>query len=123
MGEPNLFPDGTAPVPNPDASEMVGRRDFYLTRGADRTLTKLSTKISLELDSKVTRSHLVRAMCRLLAHIDEELPRQCRAVNLPTRPPNGNRDAGDNYESRLAAAMSRSVRAAGPVDFPRIPEA
>ncbi|MEM8875308.1 MAG: hypothetical protein AAGD32_13760 [Planctomycetota bacterium] len=113
MPEP-LFPEQETPI-DPDM-EVVGRRDFFMTRRADRTLTWLAAQVELQSDVKLNRSHLIRAMTLLLSQCDQELIRQIGAVKLPPRYQNGNARAQDVFERKLAAAMSRAVRLVGPMD-------
>lgn len=114
----HLFPqsEGVGSGGAVDPALVIERKtDFILNKRAEDTIAKITTGIAIAQDSRVSRSHLIRAVCILLEHADESIVEEARAINLGRRPPNGAHEARHRYETQLATAISRALTLRGPL--------
>lgn len=101
----NAVPTGERPRLN---------RQLVLTPSADETLSRLVDLYRRATDSKLTSSHVTRAVLRGIAHCMDHLEREARRIGPLKLPSNarGRELERERFEARIADAFVAGIRAA-----------
>jgi hypothetical protein len=114
------FPPAGTPADEPARTGEPAniKREFVLTRGADETLRKLVALCEQATGTRLTNSHVLRAILRALELAMPELEREAARLGPLKRPSNakGNEADRDEFEQRLAACLHAGLRACPPAD-------
>ncbi len=106
-----LAPSGTRLLVSPTGERANIKRELVLTRSADETLTALVTLFRHATGSKLTHSHVARALLRLLSQRMHSL--QIHATTLPrlALPSNarGHEAQRDQFEQILTTALAAAL--------------
>lgn len=101
------------PAPTARGSATVNR-EVVLTSETDAVLTDLVVRARTTTCTKLTTSHVVRAVLRVVAHRSGELQRaleQLGPLKLPSNAP-GFEDERERFEASLADALLRALSGA-----------
>jgi len=83
-------------------------------------LTRLVNELSLELETPVSTTHVIRALITILRHAEPELQRRAKLNGPLRRPPNDDLTAIAAFEFRLAKLLSAALRESKPLrELPR----
>lgn len=113
-----LIDTGAVQPGDPTDIRVDQKKEVILHKGAIKALSRIGTDILCQSDVSVTRSHMLRALCQILESYEPEILEQVRAASFDGRPPNGEQADQRRYlfERKIAAAISRAVVLAGPMD-------
>lgn len=108
---PHPGPHVGRPVPTGEPANL--KREFVLTPTADDTLNQLLTVFGRGTVSKLTNSHVLRAVLHAVRHAMPELEKQAARLGPLRRPSNarGNEAERDELEKKLAACLVAGMRA------------
>ena len=105
------------PTPRADTGEVFDKRSrekrVLLTRGEERDIERLVSRVAGEVATPVKLSHMLRASIFLMLHAEEELIERARKVTL-TRPGNGDAPQLAEFERGLTEVLSNALREARP---------
>jgi hypothetical protein len=113
----------TAPPPAPQPPAATGeqpnvKREFVLTPSADATFSRIVDLYRRSTGTRLTSSHVARAMLMGVAHCMDSLEREARRIT-PTKLPSNARGRElerERFEARLADAFVAGMRAAAAFD-------
>lgn len=106
------------PVDTTTSSPQLIKREFILTEAADDTFTRLLMLYRRATQTRMTASHLLRAMMISVSHCFASLEHAARKMSQERLPPNGpafevQRAA---FERRVAEALVSGIRSAAALD-------
>lgn len=90
------------------------KRDFVLSDATDETLSKLVDLFRRAPGTRVSASHVVRAMLRGVSHCLDSLQVEVKGIGRLKLPANarGREEDRDRFEDRIAEAFINGIRAA-----------
>jgi hypothetical protein len=106
-----VVPHSGRPVPTGEPAHL--KREFVLTETADETLNQLLRVFSKGTGSRLTNSHVVRAILHAVQHALPDVAKQAERLGPLRRPSNarGNEAERDELERKLAACLVAGMRA------------
>lgn len=96
------------------------KRELVLTRSADETLTRLVEHYRRVTRTRLTTSHVVRAMLKSVAHRFEQLESEGNTIGLLKLPSNarGKELERERFEARIADAFASGMHSSSAVGEP-----
>lgn len=111
----SLF-DGGAVGESERLVHRVDRKiEVSVSKATCDTLDKACLRFQIDGNARASRSHLLRSLAHLIAHVEGELPRAMREAGMTTRPPNGADDSRLDFERRLANAIILAAARTGSI--------
>ena len=98
----------------PAAEPANLKRELILSQSAENTFSELVTLYQRETGTKLTASHVARAMLRGVAHCMESLEREAKYIGRLKLPSNarGRETDRERFEEHIAMAFVAGMRAA-----------
>lgn len=112
------------PVPAMPRAEVCAqprtvKRELTLTLSTDETLTQLVDLYRRSTGTRLSTSHVARAMLRAFAYCMDSVEREARRIGRRKLPANaaGCETQRERFEHRLALALVNGIRTASSMDF------
>lgn len=101
------------------AQPRTVKRELTLTVATDETLTQLVDLYRRSTGTRLSTSHVARAMLRAIAYCMDSVEREARRIGRRKLPANaaGCETQRERFEHRLAQALINGIRAAPTVDI------
>lgn len=114
-------PDGSLRVaanPTPAIASPLIKREFVFTPASEATFTQLVEVYRRTTGTKLTASHVARALMKGVAHCMEYLEKEARRIGPLKLPSNARgRDLErERFEARIADAFVTGIRSAPAID-------
>src|SRR6516162_6214973 len=102
------------PTPAPSAQSANLKREFIFTQSAEDTFSELVSLYQRATGTKLTGSHVARAMLKGVAHCMESLEREAKYIGRLKLPSNARGKEADReqFEERIAMAFIAGIRGA-----------
>jgi len=100
-------------APHPDRLTRVLKAKVSTNEHVE--LTRLVNELSLELETPVSTTHVIRALITILRHAEPEVQRRAKQNGPLRRPPNDDLTAIAAFEFRLAKLLSAALRDSKPL--------
>jgi hypothetical protein len=100
--------------PAPSAEPVNLKREFVFSQSAEDTLCELVALYQRATGTKLTGSHVARAMLKGVAHCMESLEREAKYIGRLKLPSNarGKEVDREHFEQRIAMAFIAGIRGA-----------
>lgn len=100
-------------VPQPSGEQPTLKRELVLTPTADQTFGTLVELYRRSTGTRLTSSHVARAMLKAVAHCMDELEREASRIGPLKLPANarGRELERERFEARIADAFAAGMRA------------
>lgn len=107
---------GSGEVPNSDTPRT--KRELVLTRAADDSFTQLVEVYRRATGTRLTTSHVARAVLKGVAHCFDQLEKHARRMGPLKLPSNaaGRTMERERFEARIADAFIAGIRASSAMD-------
>ena len=105
-----------APTPSADIPRI--KRELVLTRAADDTFNQLVEVYRRATETRLTTSHVARAVLKGVAHCFDQLEKHARRMGPLRLPSNarGRTMERERFEARIADAFVAGIRASSAMD-------
>jgi hypothetical protein len=113
--EPASAPVATASVPSVIPAELANlKRELILSQSAESTFTELVSLYQRATGTKLTASHVARAMLKGVAHCMDSLEREAKYIGRLKLPSNarGKEAERERFEEQIAMAFIAGIRGA-----------
>ena len=88
---------------------------MLLTRAESLALERLVNSLATRLNTQVKLSHVLRALIVLVLNAESEIDKRAGDTKGLTRPPNGDAQALQKFEKKIARVLGSAMRDAGPI--------
>lgn len=106
-------PPQPSPAPQPTGEQPTLKRELVLTPSADQTFARLVELYRRTTGTRLTTSHVARAMLKAVAHCMDEIEREAARIGPLKLPGNarGRELERERFEARIADAFAAGMRA------------
>ena len=101
--------------PLPMFEKIEQEKRVLLTLGETQAIDRLVTSLASRLQAQVKFSHVARALFGLLLQAEREIDRRAGEGGPLTRPPNGDAQALQKFETSIGKIIAAAIRDAGPM--------
>jgi hypothetical protein len=88
---------------------------ILFTRTESQAIDRLVTSLAARLNSQVKVSHVIRALAALMLNAESHIDRRAGEKGPLVRPPNGDAQGLQRFESEIGRIFAAALRDAGPL--------